>query len=110
MKAKDYLQRFPETIGETTSDEEREKILDIICSCANDLLQEGRDLIKFRKVTGAGMFPVIREINEKWNAFVRLYEKRYGPTCAVLPRRDVIREHFGEVYDKAQAVFMGRWF
>ena len=42
---------------------------------------EVQNLLKVRHVkTDAGTFPIFKEMNQKWNAIVRLFEKKYGTT------------------------------
>lgn len=80
MKAKDYFAKYEQALASTNSDECSTAIAEML----NEMNSEVQNLLKVRHVkTDAGTFPIFKEMNQKWNAIVRLFEKKYGNTPIV---------------------------
>lgn len=78
MKAKEYFALYEEGIMEEAKSPEiiTDGPVSKIFIAFNI---EARDLIRSRNVkTDNGLFGVIREMNDKWNAVVNLFHKKYG--------------------------------
>lgn len=77
MKAKDYFTKYEQALASAGSDECSTAIAEML----NEMNSEVQNLLKVRHVkTDAGTFPIFKEMNQKWNAIVRLFEKKYGTT------------------------------
>lgn len=75
MKAKEYYILVKEAIDGQKADELKTVASEIILNM-NDEVEE---LCKKRHVQfDRGIFPIIKEMNDKWNVIVRLVEKDYG--------------------------------
>lgn len=80
MKAKDYFTKYEQALVSSDADERSIAIADML----NEMNSEVQNLLKVRHVkTDAGTFPIFKEMNQKWNAIVRLLEKKYGATPIV---------------------------
>lgn len=80
MKAKDYFAKYEQALASDNSDECYTAIAEML----NEMNSEVQNLLKVRHVkTDAGTFPIFKEMNQKWNAIVRLFEKKYGATPIV---------------------------
>lgn len=80
MKAKDYFAKYEQALASDNSDECSTAIAEML----NEMNSEVQNLLKVRHVkTDAGTFPIFKEMNQKWNAIVRLFEKKYGATPIV---------------------------
>lgn len=80
MKAKDYFAKYEQALTSDNSDECSTAIAEML----NEMNSEVQNLLKVRHVkTDAGTFPIFKEMNQKWNAIVRLFEKKYGATPIV---------------------------
>ena len=80
MKAKDYFTKYEQALASDNSDECSTAIAEML----NEMNSEVQNLLKVRHVkTDAGTFPIFKEMNQKWNAIVRLFEKKYGATPIV---------------------------
>ena len=80
MKAKDYFAKYEQALASDNSDECSTAIAEML----NEMNSEVQNLLKVRNVkTDAGTFPIFKEMNQKWNAIVRLFEKKYGATPIV---------------------------
>ena len=80
MKAKDYFTKYEQALISSDTEECSAAIADML----NDMNSEVQNLLKVRHVkTDAGTFPIFKEMNQKWNAIVRLFEKKYGATPIV---------------------------
>lgn len=80
MKAKDYFAKYEQALISSDPEECSSAIADML----NEMNSEVLNLMKARHVkTDAGTFPVFKEMNQKWNAIVRLFEKKYGATPIV---------------------------
>lgn len=77
MKAKDYFTKYEQALVSSDADECSTAIADML----NEMNSEVQNLLTVRHVkTDAGTFPIFKEMNQKWNAIVRLLEKKYGAT------------------------------
>ena len=80
MKAKDYFTKYENALVSPDSEE----CCNAIANMLNEMNSEVQNLLKVRHVkTDAGTFPIFKEMNQKWNAIVRLLEKKYGATPIV---------------------------
>lgn len=80
MKAKDYFAKYEQALASDNSDECSTAIAEML----NEMNSEVQNLLKVRHVkTDAGTFPIFKEMNQKWNAIVRLFERKYGATPIV---------------------------
>lgn len=80
MKAKDYFTKYEKALASADPDECSTAIADML----NKMNSEVQNLLKVRHVkTDAGTFPIFKEMNQKWNAIVRLFENKYGATPIV---------------------------
>lgn len=80
MKAKDYFAKYEQALASDNSDECSTAIAEML----NEMNSEVQNLLKVRHVkTNAGTFPIFKEMNQKWNAIVRLFERKYGATPIV---------------------------
>lgn len=80
MKAKDYFTKYEQAL--VSSDVE--ECSSAIANMLNEMNSEVQNLLKARHVKiDAGTFPIFKEMNQKWNAIVRLFEKKYGATPIV---------------------------
>lgn len=77
MKAKDYFAKHERGLIAVNPDECSAAIAEVL----NEMNSEVRNLLKVRHIkTEAGTFSLFKEMNQKWNAIVRLFEKKYGVT------------------------------
>ena len=75
MRAADYINKYGEPFSKLTSDEERKKM---IFEIADAFYQELRELMEVRHITTErGLYHAVNELNAKWNALARLFEKYY---------------------------------
>lgn len=80
MKAKDYFAKYEQALASANYDECSTAIAEML----NEMNSEVQNLLEVRHVkTDAGTFPIFKEMNQKWNAIVRLFEKKYGATPIV---------------------------
>lgn len=82
MKAKDYFAKYGPSIWS-------EKVLASGLCSADEMFKEMTAEIstlaeKRHVIASAGINKIILEINDKWNAVCRLYEKKYGERPAGL--------------------------
>ena len=74
MRAKEYYAKINEQNPKTA-----EEMANAIGNVVDGLNNEAKELIKKRRVTSDnGCIAIIRELNNKWNAIVTLFEKDYG--------------------------------
>ena len=74
MKAKEYYAKIKEQNSQTA-----EEMANVIGDVVDGLNNEAKELIKKRHITrDDGCRAIIRELNNKWNAIVTLFEKDYG--------------------------------
>ena len=74
MKAKEYYAKIKEQNPQTAKE-----MANAIGDVVDGLNNEAKELIKKRHITrGDGCRAIIRELNNKWNAIVTLFEKDYG--------------------------------
>lgn len=78
MKAKEYFEKY----GEGIMEEARSPEIVTDGPMAKMYISfhiEARDMIKQRNVkTDNGLFGIVREMNDKWNAVANLFIKKYG--------------------------------
>lgn len=75
MKAKDYFTKYESSI--INSDDKG--FVDAVSKMMIELNSEVKDLISARHIrTDSGTIAVFKEMNQKWNAIVRLFETKYG--------------------------------
>lgn len=80
MKAKDYFTKYEQALVSSDAEECSSAIANML----NEMNSEVQNLLKARHVkTDAGTLPIFKEMNQKWNAIVRLFEKKYGATPIV---------------------------
>lgn len=90
MKAKDYYKKYRDEI--VSKDEK--KSIEAISSMVLEMSKEARDTIKDRRVrSDSGAVAVIREMNQKYNAVVTLFEKEFGAS-------PLLRNGFREYWKK----------
>lgn len=90
MKAKDYYKKYR---NEIVSKDEK-KSIEAIANLVKDLSEEAKETIKLRRVrTDSGAVAVIREMNQKYNAVVTLFEKEFGAS-------PLLRNGFREYWKK----------
>lgn len=74
MKAKEYYERIMVNNPQTANE-----MVNAIGDVIDSLNQEAKDIIAKRKVRhNDAVRAVIRELNDKWNAIVALFEKKQG--------------------------------
>ncbi len=72
-KAKDYYEQYK--LAMLNDD----MIVDAIRDLIGDLNLEVKELQEVRHVKfDRAIYPILKEMNQKWNAIVRLFEKEYG--------------------------------
>lgn len=77
MKAKEYYEKYKTELVSEDEKVQTEAILKFL----NDLLTEIETLTKARHVKyDRGLFPVLKELDKKYRAVVRLFEKEFGFT------------------------------
>lgn len=92
MKAKEYFEKYKARISVDDGDASYNAALDI-CS---DMYGEVKELIKIRNVsTDAGLVAIVREMNQKWNALKRIFEKNKIPIL----KQDGFKIYFESVVD-----------
>lgn len=75
MKAADYLNKYGDAFMKLTTEDDRRKMISEI---ADSFYQELREMMKVRHITtNRGLFHAVNELNAKWNALARLFEKYY---------------------------------
>ena len=73
MKAADYLKKYGNAFMKLSEDEDRRKMVSEI---AEQFYQELRGMMKVRHIsTDRGLYHAVNELNAKWNALARLFEK-----------------------------------
>ncbi len=77
MKAKEYFAKYEKGLMSESTDECSTAIADML----TEMNAEVQKLMEVRHVKlNRGGYAVFKEMNEKWNAVVRLLEKKYGCT------------------------------
>lgn len=77
MKAKEYFAKYEKGLVSESTDECSTAIAGLL----TDMNAEVKKLMEVRHVKfDRGGIAVLKEMNEKWNAIVRLLEKKYGAT------------------------------
>ena len=77
MKAKEYYELYKFDL----MSEKDDKVLKAISDLVHDFNKEVTELREIRHVKfDRGMIPILKEMNQKWNAIVRLFQKEYGAT------------------------------
>lgn len=72
-KAKEYYELYKLDLMDD------DKAVKAISDLIGDLNKEVKELQELRHVQfDRGMLPILKEINQKWNAIVRLFQKEYG--------------------------------
>lgn len=75
MKAVQYFEKYREQIIDT----DEKKAVEAIGQLVYDLSMEAKEMIRSRHVkTNSGAVAVILELNQKYNAVCRLFQKNYG--------------------------------
>lgn len=75
MKSQEYVERY----GDDIYRELRNGKTDTLAKVFHEVLMEMEEKAKTRNVgTMTGLLHVIDEQNEKWNAFARKFNKKYG--------------------------------
>lgn len=85
MKAKDYFEKYEERIlnGDT------QDISDLFI----EMTKESQEIIKRRNCkSNSAAAGVVREMNDKWNAIVAMFEKKYHGLSPL--RRDGFKNYF----------------
>ena len=86
MKATVYMNKYGPAFALLSTDEER---LKMISEIADGFYAELKEMMKVRHIsTNKGLYHAVNELNAKWNALARLFEKHLG--CSPL-RRDGFR-------------------
>lgn len=76
MKAKEYYEKYKEPLTSAKSYDEN---LIVLAQLMNEFKDDFYSILELRKVkTDLGLFALIREFNQKWNALIRLFEKDFG--------------------------------
>lgn len=79
MKAKEYFEKYNEKIMEESETPNMDHSNGPAAQMYYDFVGELKELIRIRNVRyDRGAFSSIREINQKWNAVVNLFEQKYG--------------------------------
>jgi len=77
MKAKEYYELYKLDL----MSEKDDKVLKAISDLVHEFNKEVTELREIRHVKfDRGMIPILKEMNQKWNAIVRLFQKEYGAT------------------------------
>ncbi len=75
MKAKELYAKYKDSIASTDDKESLQGVCDLMA----ELAAETKELIAKRKVaTDCGGTAVLRELNDKYNAVCRMFERDYG--------------------------------
>lgn len=75
MKAKEYYAKYKDRIASVDDKES----LQGVCDMLYELCMESKEMIAKRKVrTDCGGVAVLRELNDKYNAVCRMFERDYG--------------------------------
>ena len=75
MKAREYYTKYKERIASTDDKVSLQGVCDMIC----ELSSEAKEMITKRNIrTNRGSISVLRELNDKYNAICRMFEKEYG--------------------------------
>lgn len=93
MKAIDYYEKYGKAIYEERSGEEKspESTYRLIIAMSKEM----KDLCDRRHVKRiSAMAGVIKEMNERWNAICKLFEKEYG-------KSPIVRDGFKEFWIRA---------
>lgn len=99
MKAKDYLEEFGQQLIDSEPDFEqfRHAASKIIIRMNDELFE----MQKKRHIsTNQGAVSMLKELNDKWNALVTLFEKKYGHSPIV---RNGYRTYWLKEMPKLQA-------
>lgn len=79
MKAKEYFEKYNEKIMEEAVSPNADHSNGPAAQMYYDFVGELKEIIKPRKVRyDRGALSSIRELNQKWNAVVNLFEQKYG--------------------------------
>lgn len=74
-KAKDYYELYKLDLMSEDDKKVSLALWEFILALSND----AQELIKLRHVEfDCGVIPIMKEMNQKWNTVVRLFEKEYG--------------------------------
>lgn len=96
MKAKDYFEKYKEPLHQAADKKARSNIAAEIFI---DMSAEGSRLGKTRHIQREeALTAIIKEMNDKWNALVRLVEKEFGVGVLV---RDTFRKVWAEQLKEA---------
>ena len=78
MKAKEYAELLFEDIKKE-KEKDNSDVDQIIVGILSKFMDEGKDLAKIRNVKlDSGMTSIIKEQSDKWAAFGRIVNKKYG--------------------------------
>lgn len=76
MKAKEYFEKYGEAIHE---EYEKQNGAKEATELLKDFLKEMDDIKEKRHIKfDRGLVPLIREMNQKWNALANLFKQKYG--------------------------------
>ena len=90
MKSHEYVEKYGDEIFAEIKKGETKRLSFIF----NDILHDITDLMKARNIsTKAGLRNVVEDQNKKWNAFAKLFNKKYGKD---LIRMNAIRVALGK--------------
>lgn len=79
MKAKEYFEKYDVLIMHEVYDRSSNGKIQHLEELVQDFATEFKLLIEKRGVkTTSGAVAVLKELNDKWNAICRLYEKKYN--------------------------------
>ena len=85
MKAKDYFEKYEERI----LDGDTQDISDLFI----EMTKESQEIMKLRNCkSNSAAAGVVREMNDKWNAIVAMFEKKYHGLSPL--RRDGFKNYF----------------
>lgn len=78
MKAKEYFEKYDQDIWTEWQDQEMHRD-GPMAKLYIEMSSELRKIMDVRQVNSdSGMLGVLREQNQKWNAILNLFEKKYG--------------------------------
>lgn len=79
MKAKEYFDKFGPDIWDEWKSDNPDCGSHITVTFYKDMYNEMVETIKTRRVqSDKALFSLIEEFNQKWNAVVNMFEKKYG--------------------------------
>ena len=79
MKAKEYFDKYHESIMTQVEQEQSEEYNKTITSLMIEMIDETKTVIDARHIkTNSGIVSVIKEFNQKWNTLCGLFVKKYG--------------------------------